>query len=883
MNNEIIFASYYEKIMNSKYPLISFVKYSIIIVFSFIKSYYSYSQQNNDIKLNINVEQASPQNVFNLIEQQSEYRFIYDDLAIDSLHQVLNLHLTETSLGNTLKEIRKQSTLKFQIFNQSIAVSIRKNPLNKINISGFITDSITGEYLIGAVIFMMGTNVGATTNQYGYYSLNVPSHSVTLKTQYLGYKSTDINIDQDEDFHLNIKLPEQETLLNEVIVSTTTNPDSINNNVEGANTISLNDINSLPLTYSEPDIIKSSFYLPGILRINLGSTGFSVRGGSSGENMVLFDHCPMYNISHHLADVSIFNPDIIQDMSIYKSGIPAQFGGGSSSVLNITSKNGDKSKFHLNGGISTVATRLAAEGPIIKNKLSYLVSLRRSNMEWKRLNDRTIKSWNFSDFNTKLHYKINDQQQLALSLYYGRDYKKYNYKKIYDFYKEHNYAREYMNYNNREYSWYTFGSSLSWVNNFNQNWLVNTSFFFSAYNYNWDMENEDYYYIKGTNLDIGFNHDYQYQINNNQSLKFGCKTVLHEFNTNDTFTLKKGIDDSSESFESIIYIDHHLKIDQNLGINYGLRGTFYFSQEASPEIDKINNNVLGITYYNHGSLEPRFAMSYRIKHNHIKLSYNHMEQNMHQISYVGYYSSSFFIWAPSTSYNKPVISDQVSLGLFHNKQTSDFTYSVEAYYKKSQNNLSYFNNKSDENLTVNLWSSLVSSQGKSYGLEFYGRMNKEKVNASISYTLSRSLRQADNINMGEWYKSNYDRPHNLALNANYYINKNLHLNLSWLYSTGSPASLNYKSWPPLVFDINHINQYRLDNYHRLDVGLVYENQKKKDRRFHSVWSVNVYNVYNRINESVNEGINQYSEGGYNNTNLYSDYGIMPAISYKFSF
>ncbi len=885
MNNEYIFANYYEKIMNSKYPLMSFIKYSLIIVLSFIKSYYSYSQKNNDIKVNINIEKASPQEVFSIIEQQSEYHFIYDDQAIDSLHQSLNLNLTDVSLSIALKEIKKQSTLKFQVFNQSIAVKIRKNPLNKINISGFITDSITGEYLIGAVVFMMGTNMGATTNQNGYYSMNVPAHPVTLKTQYLGYKSADINIDQDTDFNLDIKLPEKETLIKEVIVSTTTNPDSINNNVEGANTISLNDINSLPLTYSEQDIIKSSYYLPGILRLNTGSSGLSIRGGSSGDNLVLFDHCPLYNISHHLADVSIFNPDNIQDMSIYKSGIPAQFGGGSSSVINITSRNGDKSKFHLNGGISTISTRLAAEGPIIKNKLSYLVSLRRSNMEWKQLGNYTIKGWNFSDFNTKVHYKINDKQQLALSLYYGRDYKNYDYKKIYDFFKEeYNLDSEYLNYNNREHSWNTFGSSLSWINNFNQNWLVNTTFFFSAYNYNWDMVNEDYFYIKGTNLDIGFNHEYEYQINNSQSINFGCKVVLHEFNTDDSFTMKNEIDDITESFESNIYITHQLKIDKNIGINYGLRGTYYFTQEASnPELNDVNNHIWDVTYSNDYSLEPRLAMSYRKKNNHIKLSYNHMVQYMLQVSYVDYFNNSYFIWAPSTSFNKPVTSDHVSLGLFHNKQSSDFSYSIEAYYKKSQNNISYFTNKSEESTTVNLSTNLVSSQGKSYGIEFYGSMNKEKVNASISYTMSRSLRQSEHVNRGKWYNSNYDRPHNLAINANYYLNKNIHFNLSWLYSTGSPISLNPYSWSTSHFDINNINNYRLEDYHRLDIGFVYENKKNKDRRFHSVWSINVYNVYDRNNESINEGINQFSEGRYNKTNTYTDYGIMPAISYKFSF
>ncbi len=258
---------------------------------------------------------------------------------------------------------------------------------------------------------------------------------------------------------------------------------------------------------------------------------------------------------------------------------------------------------------------------------------------------------------------------------------------------------------------------------------------------------------------------------------------------------------------------------------------------------------------------------------------------MHQISYLGSSNSTYFVWVPSTSDIKPIIGDQISLGYYRNKQISGFSYSAEAYIKNSKHNISYFTDSLTSETTLSLQTELVSSQGKSYGLELYAALNKKDFTGHISYTLSRSLRQADEINNGNWYSSNYDRPHNFALNLNYKLSSKFRLNVSWLYSTGMPSSVAYEGLEKddIEFNINKINTYRLPDYHRLDFGLVYENKSKPLKRFQSSWSFNIYNVYNRNNNYLHEGLNQTSNASYNNTSLYTDYGIMPAISYRLTF
>ncbi len=665
------------------------------------------------------------------------------------------------------------------------------------------------------------------------------------------------------------------------MVSTTSLHDMVNGNVDGVNTIGVKDIGSLPMTYSEPDIVKSTYYLPGVSRLNYGSTGYSVRGSSVGDNMVLFDNCRMYNISHRLADLSIFNPDIIQNMSLYKGGIPVQYEGGAS-VLDVTSRDGDMKHFHLKGGFSPVSLRLSVEFPVFKNKLSVLFSVRRSNLEWLKYFDTNIYENRFYDINSKLYYKINQNNHLSFAFYLGQDKEEYE-----------------SDEDNHGQYWATSAGSLTWDHRFKSHLVMNSSIFYTEYGYDWDNVNysiwKSYYdgaeaWIDGGIFDFGFKQHYIWDLNIKNKLIFGWNFSVHDFFTDDYLTTDSiGNSDGTDCYDFCLYVDHEKRINDNLNITYGLRWSSFFA--GILEGGRDNDNLSTWTDYSYDLsdylfFDPRVALSFRLSaKNLIKWSYNRSSKTIHQVSYLGSSSNTYFVYIPSSSSINPLIGNQISLGFYSNTKVSNFSYSIEAFYKNSKDNISYFSVSSASNTILSLNTSLNSSKGKSYGLELFARLAKGRWKGNISYTLSQSLRQSDEVNNGAWYSSNYDRPNNIALNMNYYFTTDFRLNLSWLYSTGMPSSVSYSDLKNgiISYDINHINSYRLPDYHRLDIGLVYENKSRLQRKFHSVWSVNLYNVYNRDNRYINEGVSQYSSDGYNNTTLFDDYGIMPSVSYSFRF
>ncbi len=866
--------------MNSKYPFISIFKYTVILIFSLLKSAELFSQ-NSEVKITLQVKDESPLTVFKNIESQSDFHFIYDEQSIDSLKQQITIECDKESLDNVLKKLKKQTNLRFRVYNKYIAVAIKKE---RITISGFVTDSLTGEYLIGAVVFMLGSNVGATTNAYGHYSLNIPGESATIKSRFLGYESELKTIDKNEDFTLNLKLTPQKTMLREVLVSTTNLQDTINDNVDGVSTIGVKDIPSLPMTYSEPDIVKSTYYLPGVSRLNQGNSGYSVRGSASSGNIILLDNCPLYNISHNLVDLSIFNPDVIQNMSLYKGGIPAEYGGGAASVLNIISRNGDKRHFHLHGGISTVATRLSVEGPIIKNKLSCLISLRRGNIDWLKWFNSKLHKCDFYDINAKFHYRINDKQQLALTIYKGKDDAQYK-----------------SDSDNHYQNWANLSIVYNWNYIIHPKLTMNTSNFFSKYEVDWRNDYTSYGMTHGQIKDIGFKQGYNWKMNSKNTLNFGWNCILHIFDAYDTYTEGEystwtytfvnnegsytyysynWYSSDAANLETIAYADHNYKMNNKFNIHYGLRWDYYYDENFID--DEYSDGSFGVDRM---YMNPRMALSYQLhSNNSLKASYNHITQNLHQASYLGESNSTYFIWIPSFSSLKPISSNQISLGYYHNTKASDLAFSTEIYYKYSKNNLSYFSDSVMNNKPLSMLNNLIISDEKSYGIELFLRVTKNKLKGNLSYTLSRSLRQANEINNGSWYSSNYDRPLHLALNMNYLLSSKFHLTLNWLYYSGMPTSISYEDLKNnnIEFNIDNVNNNRLPDYHRLDIGLAYENTKSQ-HRFHSTCSLNLYNVYDRDNMYINEGVNQYSSSSNNNTTMFQDYGIMPTISYNFKF
>ncbi len=638
MNSKIIFAEYYKNIMNSKYPFLSFFKFSILLLFSLLKSTSLFSQGNNCIRISLYVQDVSPITIFKKIESQCDYHFIYDEQSIDSLNQQVSINVEEEGLNNVLKIIKKQTRLRFQTYDNSIAVAIKKE---RITISGFVTDSLTGEYLIGAVVFMLGTNVGATTNSNGYYSLNIPAGKTTIKARYVAFNSVVQTINEEDDDQLNFYLVPKKTVLNEVTVLDSALLDSSVVDVNGVTTIGVEDINKLPASYSDPDIIKSTYNIPGILRLNQGSCGYCVRGASSGENLILFDNVPMYNVSHRFVDLSIFNPDVIQSMSLYKGGIPTEYGGGNASVLNITSRNGDHNHFHLKGGVNPISSRLSLEGPVWPGKISFLFSARVSYDDWLKKFNEDISKCEFYDVNAKLHYKINDRNDMSYSLYLGKDVDDYK-----------------MDTTIQDQKWVTSASSFNLNNWLGDKLTMHTSLFFSEYDYKW--YNGDSINIHGYIDDLGGSQNYAWGINTRNKFDFGWNMKMH-FMDASCDENSSSISDYSytylfgwyDLYELYFYINKQRKVSENIDINYGVRISSLFNNGTnSYYTDSIEGTVYADYSYPDFSekFHPNFfiALNYKLSpYKSFKISFNHSAQEMHQVSYLTNSINHYFIWVPS--------------------------------------------------------------------------------------------------------------------------------------------------------------------------------------------------------------------------------------------
>jgi hypothetical protein len=819
---------------------------------------------------NLQLTDASILDVFIEIETQSTFRFIYDASSIDSFDLFINLDIQNKNLDEVLFLLKQQSPLKFRQSGSSIAVAIRKQSQEQTTISGFITDSLTGEYLIGAIVYLKEHNIGAATNQHGFYSLNSPVKQARVRVQYLGYQPIEFSHQFTKNRTLDFKLSPNKTLIEEVVVSTTNTQDIILNNVDGESKIGVRDIRSIPVTFSERDIVKSTHFLPGITRISGGTSGYSVRGSPSSENLLIFDNATLYNISHTMADLSVFNPDIVQNMSLYKGGVPAKYGGRGSSVLDVAMRNGNKEHFATSGGVSLVSSRLAIEGPVIKNKLSYLLSYRRSNLGWLKFANETINKYYFFDLNVKMHYALNNRHKLAISSYLGKDVTIFSPREFYSIEQ-----------------WHTQSGSLNWEFS-RQKLFLNSSVQLSKYHY------QMYHSYVGAYIkDISAKQDLNWYFNANNKLDAGWLITYHAYHTYENRGINSWGSEVANNIESNLYLSHRLKINNKLIASFGIRLVHYgkgiknkwvSEPDSSKSISSLRERLSG-TNNSWLSFEPRAAINYKYSENVIvKGSFNRLSQNLHQVSYVGAKNNQFFAWIPSTSNIKPLLTDQISIGLYGNNNSSKFSYSVEAFCKQSKNSLSYFSDSTGNNI-LSMESPLLATIGKSYGMEFFARFTGSRIKANIAYTIMKSLGKSEHVNNGKWYKSNYHKPHNLAIYLNYELSKNWSISTNWLYNSGMPSSFSYNDLinNTIDFDIQSINQYKLPSYHRLDIGASYKNHKKQNNKFQTSWNFNIYNVYNRKNSYIAEGISQDSNSNINNASIFYDYGIMPSVSLDFSF
>ncbi|MEG2100668.1 MAG: TonB-dependent receptor [Flavobacterium sp.] len=770
----------------------------------------------------------------------------------------------------------------------------------KFTLSGTIKDSKNNESLIGVNVYIPALKIGTTTNEYGFYSLTVPSGEHEIEISYLGYQTIHKTIILDQNTKNNFSISESGQELQEVVIKDNKGKINIKSPEMSVNKLSISTIKKMPVVLGEVDVIKSILLLPGVTNAGEGASGFNVRGGGADQNLILLDEATIFNSSHVFGFFSVFNPDAIKDLKLYKGGIPARFGGRASSVLDIYQKDGSSKNFHMNGGIGLISSRLLLEGPIVKDKGSFLIGGRASyaHLFLKLSEENKDNSAYFYDLNAKFSYKLNDNNSLYLSGYFGRDVFSLN-----------------KNFTN------TYGNStlnLRWNHLYSNKLFSNLSLIYSDYYYGLDLDFVGFKWDSGIK-NYNIKYDFKNYISDKFKLNYGLNGIYYDFNpgtikpSNTTSGINPDQLDRKYAFEPSIYLDAENQLSKKITLAYGLRYSLFYRLGASTINYYDNNNPVlfntdmqiyekatpsSTKYFgsnkviqDYNNLEPRFSVSYQLNDDQaIKASYNRMAQYLQLISNTSS-PTPLDVWMPSDNYIKPQLADQVALGYFRNINNGVYSFEVETYYKKIKNRLDYIDGA---DLIANdaIEQVILNGQMRAYGVEIMLKKNEGKFNGWVSYTLSKSEQQTPGrtpeetgINNGKWYSSAYDKTHNLAITSAYNLNDKWSFGANFILQSGQPVTYPVGQYEYLGITVPSYglrNKDRLPAYHHLDISATLTPRKNKGRNWKAEWVFSIYNLYNRQNAaSIN--FRQNLDTGVNEAVQLSIFGMVPAVSYNFKF
>jgi hypothetical protein len=728
----------------------------------------------------------------------------------------------------------KKSPIKSLFLLFLITFSFNSISAQKFTISGTIRDARSGEELIGASTTVKElAGVGVVCNEYGFYSLTLKSGTYTLKTSFVGYQDILNTINLDKDLKLDIKLSSGQEL-EAVTISAKKENENVTKAQMGVEKLDIGEISKIPVLFGEKDVLKTIQLLPGVKSAGEGNSGFYVRGGASDQNLILLDEAPVYNASHLLGFFSTFNSDAIKDVTLIKGNSPAQYGGRLSSVLDVKMNEGNDKDYQVKGGIGLISSRVSVEGPIQKEKSSFLVTGRRTyaDLFLKASEDFKDNKLYFYDFNAKANYRINDNNRVFLSGYFGRDVLGFG--------------------TSTGIDWGNKTGTLRWNSLINKKLFSNTSFIYSDYNYNIKIGAGDKTFnINSEIKDINLKQEFQFFPKPESSWRFGFNTIHHTLTpsrfSGDSLNTKPK--ESRYALENAIYATNTYSVNSRLNVDYGLRvssysilggGTFNrYNGDVLIDSIKVADGSFGKTYFN---LEPRLSASYKLSDNSsVKAAYGRNTQNLHLLSN-STASSPTDSWI-GNSYNiKPEIADQVSLGFFRNFAENQYEFSAEAYYKNMQNQVDY-KNGADINTAPDVESELLYGKGRAYGLELYLKKKTGRFTGWVSYTLSKTEKQIDGINNGDWYNAKQDRTHDLSIVGMYQLSKKWSLAATWVYYTGNAVTFpsgKYDVKGNTVLLYSERNGYRMPAYHRLDLSATLEKK-------HGSWNFGLYNAYGREN------------------------------------
>jgi hypothetical protein len=769
----------------------------------------------------------------------------------------------------------------------TVTVSAQK----RVSLSGYVKDASSGETLIGAAIYIKEAGTGIATNAYGFYSISIPAGSYTLTVTYLGYNTLEQTVNIIENKSLNIDLAPEGKEIEEVVIRDERKDENVQGTQMGTISLTTDQVKKLPVIFGESDILKAIQLLPGVQSAGEGNSGFYVRGGGPDQNLVLLDDAVVYNTGHLFGFFSVFNSDAIKNTTLIKGGMPANYGGRLSSVLDVSMKDGNMKEYHAEGGIGLIASRLTLEGPIVKNKSSFMLSGRRTYIDLVAqpfLKGETRGSgYYFYDLNLKANYILGSRDRLYLSGYFGRDV---------------------FTYNSAEGTfranipWGNATGTIRWNHQFNDKLFVNTTLVYNDYKFEFSGGQNDFDVRFNSGIrDLNGKIDFDYYTSFNHHIKFGLNYTYH------TFTPSQVSGRSGETefepdnalrkyaHEAGIYLLDEFDPAPWLKVNAGIRYSYFGQVGPYTRYDfDGNGNRLDSVQFSKGALvkayggwEPRLNLRFAINPlTSIKASVSRSYQYIHLVSNNGT-TLPTDIWVPSTALVRPQESWQYSAGLFRNFLDNALETSVEVYYKEMQNQIEYRSGYTPTSFR-DPELDFVFGAGRAYGAEFFINKTKGRFTGWIGYTLSWTNRVFKDLNDGERFPAKYDRRHDVSVVGSYEFNKKWTVSGVFVFGSGNAITLPtgyYFIGQALIQDYSKINQYRIFPYHRMDLSVIYTPRGETKRRWKGSWAFSIYNVYNRFNPYIlyvdTEG--SLATGANVKVKQVSIFPILPSITYNFKF
>jgi hypothetical protein len=774
-----------------------------------------------------------------------------------------------------------------------ITLCIPARSQEKVTLNGYIKDSGNGEELIGVTIYLPQLKAGTTTNPYGFYSITVPKGVYEVQYSYIGYTMQTVSVDLSQDVSRNIELQTEATVIQEVEIRDKPLDANVVDIQMSKNTLNMEQVRKLPALFGEVDIIKNVQMLPGVITAGEGTSSFYVRGGGADQNLILIDEAPIYDPSHLGGLISVFNADVIKDSELYKGGIPSRFGGRLSSILEVRTKDGNNKQLGITGGFGTLASRLAVEGPIKKDKSSFILSGRTSNIGAYLKAANTDNGVNFYDLNGKVNWRANNKNRFFVAAYSGHDK---------------------ITFDNGDagFGWGNTTGTFRWNHLFNERLFSNTSIIASQFDYSLEIKDPLQGFKWTSNIqELSVKNDLTYFLNTKNELTFGYHitgrrfTPAHVRPNSEKSIFTETTFDKMYALDHALYVSNQQQVSDAITIDYGLRLSIFQNVGKSDVVlyedpkDNTDINRVDTLHYKpwqtikaYVNLEPRIGIRYMVTPDQsVKVSYNRMVQNTHLVS-AGTVPLPFNTWSPSSYYLKPQIADQFAAGYFRNINDNTYEISVESYYKNIQNVTDFADNAQIE-LNRDIVTEYRQGKSWSYGAEFMVNKKEGRLTGMVSYTWSKTMREIQGVNHGVKYPANYDRRNVINISAAYDLNEKWVFGANFTYSTGRPTTVPAGKYEYGAYNVDLVTQrngYRLPAFHHLDLSATLNPRKNANRRWKGQWVFSIYNVYSRQNAFTvytrtkqDKDGNIIGDGTVKEARMIYLFPLLPFVTYNFKF